>query len=276
MAKPSAAVETAKNYYDSADADTFYALIWGGEDIHIGLYQGANDDIAAASQRTIAHMAKQLSVKPEAHILDLDSGFGGASRFLASNHGAHVTALNLSSVENERHRQLNERTGLSDSITIIDGNFEDIPCPDEHFDIVWSQDAILHSDTRETVLREVDRVLKKKGQLIFTDPMQSDTCPEGVLQPILDRIHLTSLGSPRFYRTSTSELGWTERSFEELTDQLVNHYQRVLDETIRLEVVLHKSVDPDYVERMKKGLRHWVDGGQAGHLSWGIFHFEKA
>ena len=138
MAKPSAAVETAKNYYDSADADTFYALIWGGEDIHIGLYQGAHDDIAAASQRTIAHMAKQLSVKPEAHILDLGSGFGGASRYLASNHGAHVTALNLSSVENERHRQLNERTGLSDSITVIDGNFEDIPCPDEHFDIVWS------------------------------------------------------------------------------------------------------------------------------------------
>ena len=101
MAKPSAAIETAKNYYDSADADTFYALIWGGEDIHIGLYQGANDDIAAASQRTIAHMTKQLSVKPEAHILDLGSGFGGASRYLASNHGAHVTALNLSSVENE-------------------------------------------------------------------------------------------------------------------------------------------------------------------------------
>ena len=148
MAKPSAAVETAKNYYDSADADTFYTLIRGGEDIHIGLYQGANDDIAAASQRTIAHMAKQLSVKPEAHIPDLGSGFGGASHYLSSNHGAHVTALNLSSVENERHRQINERTGLSDSITIIDGNFEDIPCPDEHFDIVWSQDPILHSDTR--------------------------------------------------------------------------------------------------------------------------------
>ena len=56
----------AKNYYDSADADTF-THSFGGEDIHIGLYQGANDDIAAASQRTIAHMAKQLS-EPEAHI----------------------------------------------------------------------------------------------------------------------------------------------------------------------------------------------------------------
>ena len=84
-------------------------------------------------------MAKQLSVKLEAKILDMGSEFGGASRYLASNHGVHVTALNLSSVENERHRQLNERTGSSDTITITDSNFKDIPLPYKHFDIILSQ-----------------------------------------------------------------------------------------------------------------------------------------
>ena len=28
--------DTARAYYDSEDADNFYAAIWGGEDIHIG------------------------------------------------------------------------------------------------------------------------------------------------------------------------------------------------------------------------------------------------
>ena len=32
------AATTAASYYDSTDADHFYADIWGGEDIHIGLY----------------------------------------------------------------------------------------------------------------------------------------------------------------------------------------------------------------------------------------------
>ena len=35
----SEAASTAANYYDSDDADRFYAGIWGGEDIHIGLYE---------------------------------------------------------------------------------------------------------------------------------------------------------------------------------------------------------------------------------------------
>ena len=34
----STSADTAADYYNSRDADQFYALVWGGEDIHIGLY----------------------------------------------------------------------------------------------------------------------------------------------------------------------------------------------------------------------------------------------
>ena len=30
-------VQTARDYYNSDDAETFYSTVWGGEDIHIGL-----------------------------------------------------------------------------------------------------------------------------------------------------------------------------------------------------------------------------------------------
>jgi sarcosine/dimethylglycine N-methyltransferase len=30
-------VRTAREYYNSDDADAFYHNVWGGEDIHIGL-----------------------------------------------------------------------------------------------------------------------------------------------------------------------------------------------------------------------------------------------
>jgi ubiquinone/menaquinone biosynthesis C-methylase UbiE len=52
-------------------------------------------------------------------------------------------------------------------------------------------------------MTEVDRVLKPGGELVFTDPMQADDCPDGVLQPVLDRIHLESLGS--FVAASAAE-----------------------------------------------------------------------
>jgi len=53
-------VQTARDYYNSDDADNFYFHVWGGEDIHIGLYQTADEPIASASERTVATMADKL------------------------------------------------------------------------------------------------------------------------------------------------------------------------------------------------------------------------
>jgi sarcosine/dimethylglycine N-methyltransferase len=34
-------------------------------------------------------------------------------------------------------------------------------------------------------------------------------------------------------------------------------------------------VSRQYIDNMKKGLQHWVDGGNKGYLTWGVFHFRK-
>jgi len=272
----SEAVNVARDYYNSDDADNFYALVWGGEDIHIGLYESENESILEASHRTVRHMAACLGdINPQHAVLDIGAGYGGPARYLASTFGCDVTALNLSEKENERSRELVEERGLNDKVKVIDGSFEDIPADDETFDIVWSEDAILHSGHREKVLQEVVRVLKPGGRFIFTDPMQSDDCPDGVLQSILDRIHLSTLGSPEFYRDTLSRLGMTEVRFEEHTRQLINHYSRVLQETQNRQSDLENSVSAEYIERMKNGLAHWIDGGKRGYLCWGIFVFRK-
>jgi sarcosine/dimethylglycine N-methyltransferase len=271
----SEAVSTAREYYNSDDADNFYATIWGGEDIHVGLYESAEEPIRDASQRTVAHMASLVEFKPEHEVLDIGSGYGGAARYLASTFGCRVMALNLSEKENERGREQNVEWGVQDKVEIVDGSFESVPAGDNRFDVVWSQDAILHSGQRRQVLEEVARVIKPGGEFIFTDPMQADDCPEGVLQPILDRIHLDSLGSPGFYRETLAELGFEEVTFEDRTDMLTTHYGRVLQETEKNEAALKGKVSDEYVQRMKKGLGHWVEGGKNGYLKWGIFVFRK-
>ena len=55
-----AVAATTEAYYDSEAADSFYAEIWGGEDIHIGVYQSPDEDIATASARTVETVAEQL------------------------------------------------------------------------------------------------------------------------------------------------------------------------------------------------------------------------
>ena len=140
---------------------------------------------------------------------------------------------------------------------------------------MWSQDAILHSGNREKVFEEVHRILIKGGQFIFTDPMQSEDCPNETLQPILDRIHLDSLGSVGTYRQMASELGFKEVQIVNLSKHLASHYARVLNEIDVNYNNLIRVCSEDYIEKMKVGLQYWVDGGLAGHLTWGILHFEK-
>ncbi len=272
-----AITDTARDYYDSEDADNFYHAIWGGEDIHIGLYDGSNS-IKEASRETVLYMAKRLkNLKPGAKVLDIGAGYGGGARTLAKEFGAHVTCLNLSTVENERNRAMNKEQGLDDKVSVIDGSFDDIPCDDNEFDIIWSQDAILHAADRTKVLEEASRVLKKGGEIIFTDPMQADNLKDpSVLQPIYDRIHLSSLGSIGFYRDELKKLGFKEASVEDLTHQLRTHYATVRQELADRRGELEGKISSDYIDRMLAGLKHWVDGADNGYLAWGILHFEKA
>lgn len=272
-----AVTKVAEDYYDSEDADNFYREIWGGEDIHIGLYMDG-DSIRDASHKTVLHMMKKLKgLGPDKKVLDIGAGYGGAARVIARETGAHVTCLNLSNVENDRNEMLNREQGLTDKVEVVHGSFEDIPLPDNSVDVVWSQDAILHSGDREKVLREVARVLKSGGEFIFTDPMQADDIEDtSVLQPIYDRIHLNNLGSIGFYRTELGKLGFDEIEVDDLSPQLTNHYGNVADELDASRDKLKGKVSGDYVDRMLKGLSHWVTGGKNGHLKWGVLHFKKA
>ena len=273
----SSADSVAAGYYDSTDADRFYEQVWGGEDIHIGVYESPDEPIASASERTVHSLLNLATDLCEGGcVVDLGSGYGGASRRLASWSDRPVEAINISAVENDRHRRLNLEAGLSDRITVHDASFESVPLVDGCADLIWSQDAILHAGDRARVLHEVARLLKPGGCFVFTDPMAADGVEMDLLQPILDRIHLPDLASPERYRAWGESVGLIRDVWDERTAMLVMHYDRVRQETRRRREELEQSISSSYLERMDVGLGHWVEGGERGRLSWGLMRFRKA
>jgi len=276
MTKADAVAKQAQDYYDSGSADGFYYRIWGGEDLHIGIYNTPDESIYDASVRTVNRICDKLKNWPAGtKVLDLGAGYGGSARYMAKHHGFDVDCLNISLVQNERNRQMNQEHGLADKIRVFDGSFEELPFANNSYDVLWSQDSILHSGNRRQVMEEADRVLKSGGDFVFTDPMQTDDCPEGVLEPVLARIHLDSLGSVGFYRQVAEELGWQFVEFDEQTHQLVNHYSRVLQELEAHYEQLQPECSKDYLDRMKVGLSHWINAGKSGYMAWGILKFHK-
>jgi len=265
-----------EDYYDSDDADLFYSTIWGGEDLHIGNYT-ETVDIRTASDRIVYDMLDKLDgVATDTRILDMGAGYGGAMRKVVAATGAEAVCLNISETQNDYNRAKIRKAGLADKIAVRHGAFEDVPEADASFDVVWSQDSILHSDLREQVLTEAFRVLKPGGTLIFTDPCQADDVPEGVLQPVYDRLKLNSLGSMRFYRQAAEAAGFERVEQEDRTGDLRTHYARVLEELQANEDTLRNAgASLDYVSNMARGLQNWVDAADAGHLAWGIQVFRK-
>lgn len=275
MNQATESTKIAEEYYDSVDADQFYFNVWGGEDIHVGLYQNEGEPIATASRRTVERMATKLDLGPQTRLLDLGAGYGGAARYLADKYGCHVTCLNLSETQNERNRQMTRERGLDSRVDVVHGNFEHLPFDDASFDCAWSQDAFLHSGARQRVIEEVARVLRPGGKIVFTDPMQREGAPRDVLEPILARIHLESLASFEAYREMATKAGLKLVEIEDLTPQLANHYAAVARELEARRDEIEKLASPDYVGRMLQGLANWVSAGHSGHLAWGIVVLEK-
>jgi len=271
-------VKRSQEYYNSDDADRFYHTIWGGEDIHIGLYQDETEPIPPASRRTVARMADKVKDKGtggDVKVLDIGAGYGGSARYLVKTFGWEATCLNLSEVQNERDREKNREQGLANKIEVYDGNFEDLPFAEDTYDVVWCQDSILHSGNRQKVFEEVDRVLKTGGVFIFTDILQKEPADKEALQPVYDRIHLDNLGSLEKYRAYAEKLGWEMVEFEDHSHQLPRHYQAVHDELTSRRSELKGVVSDEYVDRMLFGLEKWVAAGRKGLLEWGILKFQK-
>ena len=140
-------------YYDQSTTDNFYQNVSGGEHVHIGLLKHQNEDLEAAKKRTVEYMASLLDIDENHRILDLGAGYGGAARYLAKTYSCRVSCLNISKKQNAINIQRNQEQGLTNFINVQEGSFEQLPYSNFSFDVIWSQDAIFHSNTPKNVFQ---------------------------------------------------------------------------------------------------------------------------
>ena len=274
---------STREYYDSDVVDRFYHSIWGGETISIGIYENAQDDIRTASMRTVEKLT-QLAGPPtkSSRILDLGAGYGGSARYLTKTFGCRVTCLNLSPIQNARNKTLCSKEALDDLVDVVEGSFESVPLPDHSFDIIWSQDALLHSSDRAKVLREIDRLLvSSNGIVVFTDIMQrSGITDSKVLESYMQRLPVDELATAEWYQSQMKEKGFKNVAHSNLTEHLATHYQRVLGEFEKHQDRFvaedkNRAHAKEYVERSKRGLASAAQLAQNRDLEWGHLTFKR-
>lgn len=262
-------VSTTQAYYDGP-ADEIYRTIWG-DNLHLGVPRSDDSSHPEAMEHTNEIMAAAVDLGPDTRVLDLGCGYGSTARYLAANFGCTVTGTNISEKELELARQRAAEAGLAHLLTFEYEDFHSLACPDNSYDVVWSQEAFLHAADKNAVLSECRRVLKPAGSLIFTDILVSRETPAEDRGRIYDRVKSPDMWDLDDYRTALSRLGFSVSREEDWSRHVARSYGWVRDRLRENREALLPRIGADVVDGTLDALSFWVNSANAGYIGWAMF-----
>jgi cyclopropane-fatty-acyl-phospholipid synthase len=126
-----------------------------------------------AQQAKYARLANQLRLKPEHHVLEIGSGWGGNAIHMAKNYGCRVTSITISEEQHKLATQRVKEAGLQDRVTIV---MQDYRKTEGQFDRIVSIEMLeaVGAEFLEIYFRQCQRLLKRDGLLA----LQVITCPD--------------------------------------------------------------------------------------------------
>ncbi|MFP4170960.1 MAG: SAM-dependent methyltransferase [Methanomassiliicoccales archaeon] len=255
--------------------DTIYRRLWGGDNIHIGIYDRTGE-LAEASDAANMYLASKIRPEKGWTGVDLGSGYGGLCRFMADEYGCSMIGLNISKVENKVARRKNEQNDLGDLVEIQRGTFNEPYADENTLDFVCSQDALLHAPDKASVLEEAYRALKPGGVMVFSDLLLTDReVSDEDRQSIFDRVDLTDMGSFKKYRKALEEAGFTVKGVDDRTQDMHTHYVKARDALLDAREDLRKDLPEELIQKVLDGFNSWIYHSAEGNLEWGFFVAEK-
>jgi SAM-dependent methyltransferase len=137
-------------------------------------------------------LAAKVSITADNLVLEAGSGFGGPARQLAEQFGCRVIGIDRDPLRVLHAIRQTAAMGLSDLVSFCWGVFENLPFPDECFDVVWAQESATSHDSEwdsavptgmdRRIFTEFRRVLKADGRLVcqvwIKGPLHDEDLPQ--------------------------------------------------------------------------------------------------
>ena len=110
----------------------------------------------------------RLKLDPIKTVLDVGSGIGGPARYMAFTFGCRVSGIDVTEAFVSAARDLTARCGLADRVKFEIGNALAMPFADAQFDAAACQYVAMNIADKAGLLREINRVVKPGGQLVWS------------------------------------------------------------------------------------------------------------
>lgn len=136
-------------------------------------FREAGMTLEEAQHEKYDRLSRKMNLKPEHHVLEIGSGWGGNAIHMAKNYGCKVTSITISEEQQKLATERVKAAGLSDRVNVI---LEDYRKMEGQFDRIVSIEMLeaVGAQFYDIYFRQLHRLLKKDGVVA----LQVITCPD--------------------------------------------------------------------------------------------------
>lgn len=156
------------DYYSRLGSRLGYRLVMKKSQ-HFGVYDNTHTTETLAQENFSAQFMKLLNVHAGMKILDAGCGQGVLAVDIARHEDVHVTGVTIVPLEVKKSLKLAKRAGVSSQTDFIEGDYHQLPFPDNSFDRVYAVETLSHAYDLKLALKELHRVLRPGGVFIAAE-----------------------------------------------------------------------------------------------------------
>jgi SAM-dependent methyltransferase len=163
-------------------------------------------------------LAAAAGIERGASVIDIGSGLGGPSRYLAATFDCRVQGIDLSASFVEAASYLAERAGLGDKVTYDCADALALPYDNASFDLAWTQHVAMNIADRARLYGEVHRVLRSGGRFAIYDIVAGPNGPLHFPVPWSRGPETSFLVTPDSMRVTLEQQGFRVVTWNDQTD----------------------------------------------------------
>uniref|UniRef100_A0A7C4LPX0 Class I SAM-dependent methyltransferase n=1 Tax=Schlesneria paludicola TaxID=360056 RepID=A0A7C4LPX0_9PLAN len=131
-----------------------------------GIFRSPNMSLSEASREKFDRVCRKLDLRPDDHLLEIGTGWGGFALHAALHYGCRVTTTTISRQQYEAARQRVEAAGLADRVTLLLQDYRDVQGQFDKLASIEMIEAVGHRHL-PAFFRQCGRLLKPNGTLVL-------------------------------------------------------------------------------------------------------------